>query len=393
MINSIARGFALAFMLFSLQSPQAIGAEPVAMVPPDRLIRLLRDGDFKARQAALDALAANPSARSQYESVLRQALKDPDRNVRQQAAMALAGFGLGYKLILEELVQGMAEPHPGRYHTQPEDPRSAMSALVKLGAKAVPTLIPALENETFAGWYLVIKTVGAIGPPAKDALPALTKALGNRKYKYFHTIVEAKWRIDGDANYALKELIPLLETKDGRSCGGAIDVLTAMGPDAKDAVPSVIQSLKRYKETELVSALRKLAPHAKDLALPAIRQALGEAGLMVEAAIALQDLGIPAKEVVPHLLSRLDRCKEDGSDPNRIIYAIVIFGPQATPYAADLIRKLKHSNPDVRRAAAWGLCRVGADKDVVMAALTEALKDKETSEEAARSLQQLRGTK
>ena len=75
------------------------------------------------------------------------------------------------------------------------------------------------------------------------------------------------------------------------------------------------------------------------------------------------------------------------------VYAIVIFGPQATAYAPDLIRNLKHPNPDVRSAAAWGVCRVGADNAVVVAALTEALKDKHASEEAARSLEMLRGAK
>src|SRR5262249_25969483 len=153
------------------------------------------------------------------------------------------------------------------------------------------------------------------------------------------------------------------------------------------------QALKQYKESHLLRALRQLAPHATTLALPAIREALTEALLVEEAAVALQGLGVPAKEVVPHLLRPLHPCKEDGIDPHRTVYAIVIFGPQATAYAPDLIRNLKHPNPAVRTAAAWAVCRVGADNDAVVAALTEALKDKQASEEAARSLQQLRGTK
>src|SRR5262249_52728249 len=181
-----------------------------------------------------------------------------------------------------------------------------------------------------AGRFLAIEALGNIGPAAKEALPALTEALRDRNYKHFHALVGAKWRIDGDAVYALKELIPLLQTKDGRSCGGAIDVLVAMGPDAKGAVPAIVQALKRHKETHVVNALRQLAPHATTLALPAVREALAEPPLVVEAAIALQGLGVPAEEVVPHLLCRLDTCKEDGIDPYRLVYAIVIFGPQAT---------------------------------------------------------------
>jgi HEAT repeat protein len=392
-MKAVACGIAAVLLLLSLPERRAAAAGPAVVVEPDRLIPLLRDGDFRARQRTLDALAANPSAVEKYGPVVRQALKDRDRAVRQQAAVALAAFGLADRAILEELVRGMGERYPARYHAHPEDARSAMQALVKLGAKAVPALVAALEDEKFAGRYLAIEAVGSIGPAAREALPTLAKALRDREDPFFPALVGAKWRIDQDTDYALQELIPLLETRGGRGCGGAIDVLVAMGPDAKGAVPAIVQALKRYKETHLVWALRELARHAKAPALAALWEALAERRLVGEAAIALQGLGVPAKEVVPHLLRRLDRCKEDGTDPYRLVYAIVLFGPQATAYAPDLIRNLKHPNPAVRSAAAWGVCRVGADNAVVEAALAEALKDKHASEEAARSLQLLRGTK
>src|SRR5262245_25242631 len=129
----VACGNAIAFMLLSLAPQHITATEPATAVEPDRLIALLREGDFMARQRTLDVLAANPSAIAKYRPVLRLALKDRDRAVRQQAAIALAGFGQADKLILDELVRGMGERHPSRYHTQPEDARSAMRALVKLG--------------------------------------------------------------------------------------------------------------------------------------------------------------------------------------------------------------------------------------------------------------------
>src|SRR5262249_22137713 len=163
---------------------------------------------------------------------------------------------------------------PGRYHEQPEDPRAAMAALVKLGARAVPALVTALEDDKFAGRYLAIEALGKIGPAAKEALPALSKALGHRKHKYVHLLVRARWRIDRDAASALRELVPLLDTREGRSCGGAIGVLVAMGSDARPAVPAIVQALKRYKEPNLVWAVRQLAPHAREPAVAALREAL-----------------------------------------------------------------------------------------------------------------------
>src|SRR5215218_8551252 len=146
-MRAVACAIAVAFLLFSFPERRAAAAGPAATVEPDHLIPLFRDGDFMARQRTLDALAANPSAAEKYGPVLRQALKDRDRAVRVQAAVALAGFGLADEPVLRELVRGMGERHPARYHAQPEDPRSAMRALVKLGAKAVPALVMALEDE------------------------------------------------------------------------------------------------------------------------------------------------------------------------------------------------------------------------------------------------------
>ena len=80
---------------------------------------------------------------------------------------------------------------------------------------------------------------------------------------------------------------------------------------------------------------------------------------------------------------------KDGSDPMRIVYTIVIHGPMAKPFVDDLIVLLKHENPEVRRAAAWGVPRMFADDKPVIAALREALGDAETAEEAARSLKML----
>src|SRR5438874_1515892 len=106
-MKAVACGTALALMLLTFPERRAAPAGPAAAVEPGRLIPLLRDGDFRARQRTLDALAASPSAVEKYGPVLRLALKGPDRAVRQQAAMALAGSGLADKPVLEELVRGM----------------------------------------------------------------------------------------------------------------------------------------------------------------------------------------------------------------------------------------------------------------------------------------------
>ena len=265
-----------------------------------------------------------------------------------------------------------------------------MAALVKVGPKAVGALVRSMGDEKFAGRDLALEALGEIGPKAKDALPAIQKRLATDDIPTFCRLVEVKWRIDGDAAFAIEKMVPLLEKKGGRQCNAAVQTLVQMQADAKDALPALLSALRRHKDHNLLWAVGELAPHFRDLALPALREALKQPGLADNAAITLQNLGEPAEELIPLQLKRLQAYKpKDGSDPMRIVYTIVIHGPMAKPFVDDLIVLLKHENPEVRRAAAWGVPRMFADDKPVIAALREALGDAETAEEAARSLKML----
>jgi HEAT repeat protein len=367
-------------------------ADPPASPSIEILIESLRSNDFAERQRALDALAAQRDSAGKYAPALRERLRDKDQAARQQAAMALAGLGVGEAGVIDELLAGMGRRSPaGVYLSQPERALSSMAALVKLEKKAVPALIKAMDDERYASRDLALESLGQIGPAAKDALPAINKRLVTDDVAVRCRLVEAKWRIDGDAAFAIDQMVPLLDTKSGRQYHAAVRTLVNMGANAKEAMPALVAALKRYEDHNVLWAVEKLAPHAKELALPALREALKQPGMADDVAIALQNLSEPADELIPLQLKRLRACKlKDGSEPMRIVYTIVIHGPAAKAYVDDVIALLKHENPEVRRAAAWGLPRMFADDKPVIAALNEALKDPETTEEAAKSLKMLK---
>ena len=248
----------------------------------------------------------------------------------------------------------------------------------------------AVEDDQYVGWDLALEALGEIGPAAREALPAIERRLVTDDVPALCRAVEAKWRIDGDAAIAIEKMVPLLDQERGRDCHAVVQTLVHMGADAKEAMPALVAALKRYNDHNVLWAVGELAPHAEELALPALREALTQPSLADDAAIALQNLGEPAEQLIPRQLERLRACKsEDGSEPMRIVYTIVIHGPAATEYVGDLIALLKHENPEVRRAVAWGVPRVFADDKPVIAALQEALGDPETAEEAAKSLKML----
>ena len=366
-------------------------ADPPDLPSVDKLIESLRNDDFAARQRALDALAAQRASSENYAPALRGQLRVKDQAARQQAAMALAALAAGEQPVIDELLAGMGRRSVAVYLSQPEQARSSMAALVKLGPKAVPALITAMEDEKYAGRDLALEALGEIGPAAKQALPAIQKLLMTDELPALCRAVEVKWRIDGDAAFAIEQMVPLLDQKCGRECYAAVRTLVHMGADARPAIPALVAALKKYQDHNVLWAVGELARHARDLALPALREALKQPVLADNAAIALQNLGEPPEQLIPCQLGRLRACKSnDGSQPMRIVYTIVIHGPAAKAYVGDLIALLKHENPEVRRAAAWGVPRVDGDDKPVIAALREALEDPEAAEEAARSLKMLR---
>jgi HEAT repeat protein len=311
-------------------------------------------------------------------------------SLREYIAAALAALGVADPGVIDELLAGMGRRSLATYLSQPERARSSMAALVKLEAKAVPALIQAMKDERYAGRDLALEALGAIGPAAKDALPAIKQQLMTEDVLALSRAVEAKWRIDGDAEFAIERMVSVLNEKRGRENYAATRTLVHMGAHAKPAVPAMISVLKRNKDRNVLWALGELAPHSKELAMPALRDALAMPGLEDDAAIALQNLGEPAEVLIPLQIKRLRACKpKDGNDPMQIVYTVVIHGPAAKPYVGELITLLRHPNPEVRRAAAWGVPRMFAEDKPVIEALREALKDSDIAEEAAKSLKVL----
>jgi HEAT repeat protein len=192
--------------------------------------------------------------------------------------------------VIDELLAGMGRRSPATYLSQPEQARSSMAALVKLGPKAVPTLIQAMDDEQYAGRDLALEALGEIGPAAKEALPAIKVHLVTDDVPALCRAVEVKWRIDGDAAFAIGQMVPLLDQERGRECHAAVGTLVHMGADARQAMPALVTALKQYKDHNVLWAVGELAPHAKEVALPALREALKDTETAEEAAKSLKML-------------------------------------------------------------------------------------------------------
>jgi HEAT repeat protein len=154
-------------------------------VPEERLLALmlkaLEDKDKFVRQGAVYVMAR---FKAKGVAPLVQALQDPDPGVQIRAADALDDIARIDAELVRPRIAALAETAT----TNPNDKvrRNALMALTTIHgfkdreyqttpAKAVPELIDMLADAD-KRWG-AIKTLEAIGPPAKDALPALTGLL------------------------------------------------------------------------------------------------------------------------------------------------------------------------------------------------------------------------
>ena len=144
-----------AMRLFSLGT-SAQGAVP-------ELLQALKDSDGLVRMFAASALGhigtnAGPAA----ASALSHALEDPDQRVRFSAAEALGSVDLQTTANLAVLIDRLTNRPSEDAASWPEQRREAVTALAKMGARALPALpaLHAIENEPEVNSHVNVK--GAI---------------------------------------------------------------------------------------------------------------------------------------------------------------------------------------------------------------------------------------
>ncbi len=173
---------------------------------------------------------------------------------------------------------------------------------------AVPGLIAALKDKD-NDWKVrsyAAEALGAIGPDAKAAVPALIAALNDDQWRVQPYATEALGKIGAAA---VLGLIAALKDKDPHVRSNAADALGAIGPDAKAVVPGLIAALKdndwkvRWYAAKILGAI---GPGAK-AAGPGLIAALKDNDWKVRsaAAEALGAIGPDAKAAVPGLIAAL----------------------------------------------------------------------------------------
>ena len=280
---------------------------------------------------------------------------------------------------------------------------SASDHLKQFGAEVVPHLIKALKSSDSRIRSNAARTLGEVGPGAKDAVPDLIQALQDSDENVGHAAIDALERMKLEPDVAIPIFINLLKSKDYYLSHTASDNLVEIG---KEAIPHLIDVLKSDSpnaRTIAAVALGKIQPKATE-AVPALSEALKDEDwdVRMRSADALGEIGAEAKAAIPFLINAMgdgnegvrsaavDALKKIGTEsiPPLIeafgnkdsnvaaisIDALREFGPDARPAMSHLTRLLLlYENEDIRERAARALGAIGPE---AMPSLLKALQDK-----------------
>jgi HEAT repeat protein len=395
------------FRLQAMQALAKVGPDAKAAIPP--LVKLLDDAQA-ARVAALALPQLGPDA---LPPVLETWAKQESFN-RPGVIQALGRFGPKAEPAVPKLMEALASPD-GRVR------ELAANALRQIGTEAVPFLEKALARADSHVRQTAAAILADIGPAAKSAIPALTEALQDPDLPVRVQVARALWEVDRDADKVIPILLEALKTNEVILRRASAQLLTAIGQLPEGTVPALRAILNDPEPMVRVDAAVCLCdlPGYRKEAVPVLRSVLKNRALRAQAVDALSKAGPEAKEAVPALLEQLYDDKIDhafagrvgsavgriaGSEgveallralataPKRLRPVLVQALAQAGPSGfAAVIKRIDDEDAAVRAVAARSLDQAGRSTAETVSALVKTLqsRDAQVRREALRAMEQV----
>ncbi len=248
----------------------------------DVYARALEDPDEFARSNAAYYLAdLGPDAAPALPGLIR-ALADGSGSVRGRAASTLGKIGPRAKIAVPALLRIAA--HPGEWS-------SLNDAVKRIGPETIPALIDGLGDPAYPKGHIpAAVALGELGPAAAAAVPRIRALLANSQGEDRVALARALWRIHPDST-VITELIALVRKDNFMVQARALDALEEIGPEARAAIPTLIETLghkNRFLREHAAKVLGRIGPEARS-AVPALEKMLGDPEMMnrIESAKAL----------------------------------------------------------------------------------------------------------
>ncbi|MCI0459332.1 MAG: HEAT repeat domain-containing protein [Gemmataceae bacterium] len=294
-----------------------------------KLMRQLSDSDPKVRaDAARQMRELAQSLHACMHMLASRARSDPEPEVREHAFRALTFIGTGARIVVPELLKGLADPN--------ENVRIAAVSFVggsaPLSREAIPKLVQFVKDKNPVMRRRAIGALGRFGSEARVAIPALVFALddpdkgvpGGETGVALWARINLRW-IDPDAEHAGLALATIRRTDESKVRAEGFQPFEKDPPKASHLLPVFVQVLKDKDYPEL----RGPAAHALGL------------------------LGPAAAKAVPELVAALKR--NDVKDEtlalkhrSAIVWALGRIGPQAKAALTELSELRRNAPPQLR---------------------------------------------
>jgi HEAT repeat protein len=270
--------------------------------------------------------------------------------------------------------------------------REAAYQLSKIGPdakEAVPALIKALEDPEQQVWFGAVTALSLIGPEAKEAVPALIKGLDNRGRGRRDSALQVWYRsafaLGKIGPAAIPELLEALSQPSTSVRSGAALALGFMEAQAKDAIAPLIHALGDPGEDVRQRAAEALGAIGPD-ALPGLQKALADSSPEVRtgAAFALHELGDAAKPASERLAELLKK-EEDPKVAAQCIDALSRIGYPPKDFIPLLVDRLKTSDEAVAQASINALLLLPRPEKEAVPALIDLLENTRELEQKSRA--------
>ncbi len=383
-----------------------------------RLLAILSDRSSAAddRYVAGCTLAKIGPAAVEAVPGLVEVLHDENSYARLGAINALAGIGPPASRAVADLFSLAVNDRSGGFAWSIH--LSASRAIAQIGTPALPFLVQSLRNgnveEKVTAAATIRRMAERLPESAREAIPALRVAIGDRDAAVRVNAAGAIWYTRHDANEVLPVLVSVIHehrerewlemrrtapTSSPRTLysprGVAVYVFKDMGPDAGQAVPTLVEVLQDCSgsslEKETLEALGSIGPSAES-ALPHILPYLwsNNRGLRVSAAKVMHRIAPEAKVPVADIVAQIV------DDPFGAHAAVLVLGEidETSREAAVplLVELLTSTDWRIRLKSLEALGEIGRDAAAASEAIERLAKDanplvKQAASQALRAIE------